>query len=223
MKKLLSALLHIPRDVNDATTSSSSILYIGRQGPNSYDPPIALELDKTYYWRIDEVNNADANSPWKGNIWTFTVANFLVIDDFESYDPYDNFIWYTWSNPNWSGSWIGLGMSPHQPVHSGNNSMEYPYNNTGSVYGAYYSETVYTFDEPQDWTDVEVKIITLFFYGVALTDPEIAYIASDGTGYIPLLSPANLYDTEPQGQKIINFRDFAALMNSWLEKKYWPQ
>ncbi|MHC4356847.1 MAG: PA14 domain-containing protein, partial [Planctomycetota bacterium] len=27
----------------------------------------------TYYWRIDEVNDADPNSPWKGNVWSFTV------------------------------------------------------------------------------------------------------------------------------------------------------
>ncbi|MEJ2704288.1 MAG: hypothetical protein P8Z79_17770, partial [Sedimentisphaerales bacterium] len=26
-----------------------------------------------YYWRIDEVNDADPNSPWKGPIWTFSI------------------------------------------------------------------------------------------------------------------------------------------------------
>jgi hypothetical protein len=27
----------------------------------------------TYYWRIDEVNEADPNSPWKGDIWSFSI------------------------------------------------------------------------------------------------------------------------------------------------------
>jgi hypothetical protein len=27
----------------------------------------------TYYWRIDEVNEADPASPWKGDVWSFTV------------------------------------------------------------------------------------------------------------------------------------------------------
>jgi len=29
----------------------------------------------TYYWRIDEVNDLDPNSPWKGNVWSFTVKD----------------------------------------------------------------------------------------------------------------------------------------------------
>ncbi len=27
----------------------------------------------TYYWRIDEVNDADPNSPWKGSVWSFLI------------------------------------------------------------------------------------------------------------------------------------------------------
>ncbi|MHC4702966.1 MAG: LamG-like jellyroll fold domain-containing protein, partial [Planctomycetota bacterium] len=27
----------------------------------------------TYYWRIDEVNDADPNSPWKGSVWSFSI------------------------------------------------------------------------------------------------------------------------------------------------------
>ncbi len=29
----------------------------------------------TYYWRIDEVNDPDSNSPWKGDVWNFTVPS----------------------------------------------------------------------------------------------------------------------------------------------------
>ncbi|MBN2312770.1 MAG: LamG domain-containing protein [Sedimentisphaerales bacterium] len=35
--------------------------------------PDGLVPGTTYYWRIDEVNEADPNSPWKGPIWSFSV------------------------------------------------------------------------------------------------------------------------------------------------------
>jgi len=38
-----------------------------------YDYPDGLVNGTTYYWRIDEVNEADPNSPWKGKVWSFMV------------------------------------------------------------------------------------------------------------------------------------------------------
>ena len=35
--------------------------------------PETLELGKTYYWRVDAVNEAWRQSPWKGDVWSFTV------------------------------------------------------------------------------------------------------------------------------------------------------
>ena len=38
------------------------------------DPyPGGLVPGTTYYWRVDEVNTANPNSPWKGPVWSFTV------------------------------------------------------------------------------------------------------------------------------------------------------
>ncbi|HUV63700.1 MAG TPA: hypothetical protein VMW24_07365 [Sedimentisphaerales bacterium] len=34
--------------------------------------PSGLVAGTTYYWRIDEVNDADPNSPWKGPVWSFS-------------------------------------------------------------------------------------------------------------------------------------------------------
>ncbi len=56
-------------DVNDATTSSPE--YMGNQEVNNWDP-CGLDFNSTYYWRIDEVNESEANSPWKGDVWDFT-------------------------------------------------------------------------------------------------------------------------------------------------------
>ena len=35
--------------------------------------PDGLVPGMTYYWRIDEVNEADPNSPWTGDIWSFSI------------------------------------------------------------------------------------------------------------------------------------------------------
>ena len=65
-------------DVNDATLDSD--LYIGNQAEDFIvagfpgNPiPDGLVPGTTYYWRIDEVNDADPNSPWKGPVWSFSV------------------------------------------------------------------------------------------------------------------------------------------------------
>ena len=64
-------------------------------------------------------------------------------------------------------------------------------------------------------------------YNRALTDAEVAYIADttplDGELYVPLVSPANIYDLEAAGLKAVNFRDFGVLANDWLkEEEGWP-
>jgi hypothetical protein len=38
-----------------------------------YPYPDGLVPGTTYYWRIDEVNEADPRSPWKGDVWSFTI------------------------------------------------------------------------------------------------------------------------------------------------------
>jgi hypothetical protein len=39
----------------------------------------------------------------------------------------------------------------------------------------------------------------------------------------PLLSAYDIYDGEPAGEKAINIRDLAVVLNSWLEEKLWPE
>ncbi|MEJ2702987.1 MAG: LamG domain-containing protein, partial [Sedimentisphaerales bacterium] len=38
-----------------------------------YAYPEGLVPGTTYYWRIDEVNDLNPDSPWKGDVWSFTV------------------------------------------------------------------------------------------------------------------------------------------------------
>jgi len=63
-------------DVNDGVANSfqgsqtGASLVVGFPG---FPIPGGLIPGTTYYWRIDEVNDADPNSPWKGGVWSFTV------------------------------------------------------------------------------------------------------------------------------------------------------
>jgi hypothetical protein len=152
--------------VSTANTSQTQGVYMGRLSLEtcSYDP-CGLELDTTYYWRVDEVNEPNV---WKCQVWSFTVANFLVVDDFESYDETTNKIYNTWEDGhvNLSGSFIDLGIDPCEPVYSGFQSMLFIYDNSIKWnFLQYWSEAALPFDSPQDWTEAGVKILTLHFYG----------------------------------------------------------
>ena len=67
-------------------------------GFTGYAYPDGLVPGTTYYWRIDEVNEADPNSPWKGDVWSFTIPprtayNPIPADGAEFVDPNAVFAW----------------------------------------------------------------------------------------------------------------------------------
>jgi len=49
-------------------------------GLPGYTYPDGLVPGTTYYWRIDEVNDIDPNSPWKGDVWSFTIQPRIADD-----------------------------------------------------------------------------------------------------------------------------------------------
>ncbi|MBL7188606.1 MAG: hypothetical protein ISS70_19960 [Phycisphaerae bacterium] len=60
--------------------------------------PDGLVPGTTYYWRIDAVNNAEPNSPWKGDVWSFSIPpktayNPDPADGAEFVDPNATFNW----------------------------------------------------------------------------------------------------------------------------------
>jgi hypothetical protein len=65
-------------DVNDglvaAITAKTASLSVGSAVPYA----TGLTPGKTYYWRVDEVNEADPNSPWKGDVWSFRVRPLIA-------------------------------------------------------------------------------------------------------------------------------------------------
>ncbi|MHC4570129.1 MAG: LamG domain-containing protein, partial [Planctomycetota bacterium] len=46
----------------------------------SFPVPGGLQPGTTYYWRVDEVNDADPNSPWKGDVWSFWIQPRTAYD-----------------------------------------------------------------------------------------------------------------------------------------------
>jgi hypothetical protein len=136
--------------------------------------PLALDLETTHYWRVDEVNEAETPTTWESNIWSFTVADHIVVDDFESYndldpsDPKSNRIFNTWldglDQPT-NGSLVGYENAPfceQTIVHGGMQSMPFFYSNTG---GAAYSEAELPLSPAQNWTEASVQTLALHFNG----------------------------------------------------------
>jgi len=71
-------------EVNDADPLSHPNVLYANVDSNSFGPP-ALDLNRTYYWRVDQINEAHEDKMWRGFVWQFTVAEYLVIDDFVAY------------------------------------------------------------------------------------------------------------------------------------------
>jgi len=92
--------------------NQSTTFYVA--GFPGYAFPDGLVPGTTYYWRIDEVNQADPNSPWKGDVWSFwvppkTAYNPYPADGAEFVD--------TDTTLNWTG---GFGAKLHT-VYIGDN------------------------------------------------------------------------------------------------------
>jgi hypothetical protein len=153
--------------VIDSTTPVATVT------ESSYGP-LDLDFGKTYYWRIDEINEAATPTTWPGAIWSFTTTDHLVVDDFESYNdldpahPKSNRIFNVWIDgfevPT-NGSIVGYEDPPfceQSIVYGGMQSMPFFYSNTG---GAAYSEAERTFAVPQNWTEASVQTFALHFHG----------------------------------------------------------
>ena len=150
--------------------------------PDGSYGPLSLDVGTTYYWRIDEVNDVETPALWQGDIWNFTTVEYLVVDDFESYNADENQIWYAWKDglgygtpetpPYYAGNGTGAAVGDETTesfteetiVHGGNQSMPLAYNNSKQGY-LNYSEATLTLSSQRDWTVSGVKELSLWFRG----------------------------------------------------------
>jgi len=131
--------------------------------------PAAVEFGTTYYWRVDEVNNAETPSVYEGAVWNYTTREYAVIDDFEGYtDDEGSRIYEFWIDgvtDGKSGSTVGYLEAPfaeRRIVHSGKQSMPLTYDNSASFS---LSEAELIFDTPQNWTGNGADSFVLWFRG----------------------------------------------------------
>lgn len=174
----------------EAATTFTSGVYVGRQGPNTYDPG-ALGFGGTYYWRVDEVE-PDGVTIHKGYTWTFTTLDHIVLEDFESYGDSTvvgaagSRMWYTWrdgygwTDPttiggNGTGSLIGNWPPPVAEtavIHGGRQAMPFWYDNSGTgadalgtLITAKYSEATRTFAASQDFIRNGLRALSVWYRG----------------------------------------------------------
>ncbi len=170
-------------DVSSATVSTATVT-----DANKY--AASLDYDTAYYWRIDEVSSLDPNSPVKGEVWSFTTANFIVVEDFEDYNDFEPYtVYFTWIDgwgdpPNGATSGYPnpiFGIGEHYMettiVHGGAQSMPVFYDNSAGL-----SEVTKTLNA--DWTHDDVVALTLFYYGDAGNAVEPMYVAVNGSAVV---------------------------------------
>ncbi|MHC4587720.1 MAG: hypothetical protein ACYS3N_24640, partial [Planctomycetota bacterium] len=156
--------------------SDTAGIYRGRQVSADYIPSESLQWGRTYYWRVDEYSTDNTIS--KGNVWSFKVPEYLVIDDLENYNDHPNDrVFETWLDGfgyeqysgNGTGSMVGRRKAPfaeRRIIHGGRQAMSIAYNNTGLAGTLLYSEAKRTWDVPQDWTKHGVKSLGMWFRGM---------------------------------------------------------
>jgi hypothetical protein len=175
--------------VRNATTASAELKGNKASGSESYDPG-KLALDSDYYWRVDAVY---ATGKVKGLLWSFTTADFLLVDDFESYndieppDAASNRIFNSWIDGFGTinnGALVGNDLPPYAEqtiVHGGAQSMIYRYDNAGKT-----SEATLTLVSQRNWTEEGVTKLSLWFRGgtAAANSADRMYVALNGNAVV---------------------------------------
>ncbi len=182
--------IYVSADQDEVTDGLASSV---TSGTNSLDlGSLDLDLGQTYYWRVDEVNEAETVSVWAGPVWSLSLVDAVTVDDFEGYgDVSPDRPFQTWLDgfgysaddffpAGYGGNGTGAGIghdiwSLNSPYYDGDimetsntiagssQSMPFYYNNSGGVA----SETQRTFAVPQNWVVGGAQTLSIAFSGQA--------------------------------------------------------
>jgi hypothetical protein len=157
--------------VRNATAASLEYQGPRSLGDESFDPG-KLPWESTFFWRVDEVNELNPAGPWVGDVWTFTTASFLIVEDFEDYtddDTTGGAIWQHWIDGfgvGANGSQVGYVAPPFAEktiVRGGRQSMPLSYNNTAGVTNSEAELVLHS--QPRDWTEGGVTTLSIWLHG----------------------------------------------------------
>jgi hypothetical protein len=173
---------------------SGLLIYAKDIDANAYDPyGVAgfLDLDTTYYWRVDEVNGAPDYYIYKGaEVWSFTTSDYFAVDNFNHYvgnsspHPAIKAVWKdfgTQSAPvTHAEVFIQKAADNRDLVHGGTGtSMRYVYSDDLDPYYCEARAAIADTGNPPtknglgidpDWLGRGGESLTLWFYGQPETD-----------------------------------------------------
>ncbi len=176
-------------NVNDAT-DPNVLPGRGNQTATTFDPD-TMVYTTTYYWRIDEVNEADPNI-WTGWVWSFMVSSYFPMDP----SPADG---YQYAPPDANLTWTeGYGALRHK-VFFGTVSPP-PF--TGV--------TVYMPDTTYDPGPLELN--ETYYWQI------YAFDGPDGTKAGPIWSFTVSYQADLDTDGDVDFADYAALAGRWMDE-----
>jgi hypothetical protein len=150
----------------------------------------SVDLGRSYYWKVVEVNDVQTPKSWDGDVWTFSTASWVVVEDFENYNDAEGKgtriyeAWIDGFGTATNGAQVGYLDAPFAEktiIHGDKQSMPLSYNNAGAVTA---SEAVRTFDSPQDWSQHGVATLVLYFYGDPANAAGQVYVKLNGTKVI---------------------------------------
>ncbi|MEJ2703653.1 MAG: hypothetical protein P8Z79_14540 [Sedimentisphaerales bacterium] len=156
----------------------------------------------------------------KGLVWSFTTADFLLIDDFESYtddDAAGQAIWQTWVDGFGvadNGAQVGYLLPPYAEqtiVHGGAQSMPLLYVNEAGVTN---SEATLTLTSQKDWTTQNVGELSLWFRGSSGNPIEPLYVAvSNATG-----APAVVANDDVNAAKAVAWTQWVVSLQAFADQ-----
>jgi hypothetical protein len=197
----------VSHDVSLSTDSAAVVAgtaVLGTTGEARFDTG-ALSYSTTYFWKVDEVNQAGTPTTYAGDIWSFTTPDYGVVDDFDQYDNNCMRIFFAWEdglghsggediegcavaplNGNGGGSIVGNDQAPYAEttiVNAGSSqSMPFIYDNAFGPSEARLSIP------GQDWTASAEQTLALAFRGTS---------GNTGTLYVKINTTKLTYDLDP--------------------------
>ena len=163
-------------------------------------------LGQTHYWSVTEVNEIEELTAYASDVWSFTTADYVAVEDFETYSnetpdrPFQTWIdGIGFKNPepgnpgNNTGSGLGYDIwtltSPYYELNvmetgkvipGSRQSLPFYYDNSGANGKLPYSQMDRTFSPAQDWILGGATTLVVNFHGDASNTGGSMYIKVNG-------------------------------------------